>query len=261
MESFSVAQDQAEVDVRSYRQLADEYERRGPSWSALANLLAGRREDRMAANQRFRSAAEVLDQVGLDLSQPHGEWPRLLDQVHGRRRRPRAGRAAGPRGHPAGRPGAGGDRGGGPLDRPGPRVFRHGRRGGHLGRRRPPLSRAEQLLGAQQYEQAIESAGQAQLAARRAHQDAVQQAIVAADAGRRRTPAMGGRPRRLRDGGCAHHGRRRRRGRHPGQRRLGRRRGRSPAPPDMPEPAISPEPPPTDTSVSSWESDTGQSSW
>jgi hypothetical protein len=34
------------------------------------------------------------------------------------------------------------------------------------------------------------------------------------------------------------------------------------SPPDQaPEPSINPEPPPTDTSVTTWESDTGQSSW
>ncbi len=83
MDGYSVAQDQAEVDVRTHQQLADEYRRARAALERLADLLAGRREDRPAANQRFRSAAEVLDQVGLDLSQPHGEWVRMLDQVRG----------------------------------------------------------------------------------------------------------------------------------------------------------------------------------
>src|SRR5262249_11332386 len=83
IESFSVAQEQAEVDVRSHQQLSDEYERARAELERVANLLAARREDRKAANRRFRSAAEALDQVGLDLPQPNGEWPRLLEQVRG----------------------------------------------------------------------------------------------------------------------------------------------------------------------------------
>ena len=262
MEGFSVAQDQAEVDVRSHQQLADEYERARAELERVADLLAGRREDRLAANQRFRSAAEVLDQVGLDLSQPHGEWPRLLEQVRGAVRRPRAGRAAGPRGHPPGRPGPVGDRRGRPVDRPGRGYFAMGV-GADTSAAEAALDRAEQLLGSQQYEQAIESAGQAQRAARRAQQEAVQQASwrqMQADAERRRWE---GSPRRLRDRGCARHGRRRRRGRHPGERhRRPLPRPRSPGrrpqarAHDQPRAAADPTP-----AVSTWQSDAGQGTW
>jgi septation ring formation regulator EzrA len=260
MESISVARDQAEVDVRSYEQLAAEYERARVELERVAGLLAGRREDRKAANQRFRSAAEVLDQVGLDLEQSHGEWPRMLDQVKGAvgdleqaerlaREDIRLAAQAQAEIEEAARSigQARGDFGMGV--------------GADTSAAQAAVDRAEQLLGSQHYEQAIESAGQAQLAARRAHQDAVQQASwrqMQADAERRRWE--GGR------GGSA----------------LGDalttgaavaagvilgnlvsgsvEAGTSPSP-DIPEPAISPEPPPTDTSVTSWESDTGQSSW
>ncbi|MHB1558622.1 MAG: TPM domain-containing protein [Isosphaeraceae bacterium] len=83
MESFSVAQDQAEVDVRGHQQLSDEYDRARGELERVADLLSSRREDRPAANRRFRSAAEVLDQIAQELAAPHGEWTRWLDQVRG----------------------------------------------------------------------------------------------------------------------------------------------------------------------------------
>lgn len=83
MESLSVAQDQAEVDVRGHQQLSDEYDRTRGELERVADLLSSRREDRPAANRRFRSAAEVLDHVAQELAAPHGEWTRWLDQVRG----------------------------------------------------------------------------------------------------------------------------------------------------------------------------------
>ena len=38
---------------------------------------------RLAANQRYQSAADLLDQVSIDLDSPRGESARLLDQVRG----------------------------------------------------------------------------------------------------------------------------------------------------------------------------------
>ncbi len=83
IESFSVAQDQAEVDIRGHQQLSEEYDRARAELERIAGLLSGRREDRPAANRRFRSAAEVLDQLAQELATPHGEWTRWLDQVRG----------------------------------------------------------------------------------------------------------------------------------------------------------------------------------
>ncbi len=141
----------------------------------MATLLSGRREDRPAANQRFRSAAEALDQVGLNLSQPHGEWVRLLEQVRGagadleqaerlaREDIRLAGQAQSELAEAA-------------------RSIEQARSyfamgvGADTSAAEAALDRGEQLLAAQHYEQAIESAGQAQQAARRAHQEAMQQA-------------------------------------------------------------------------------------
>jgi chromosome segregation ATPase len=83
LEEFSIAQSQAEDDVRNYEQLSGDYERARLLLDRVANLLASRREDRPAANQHLRAAAEALDQVGLDLRTPRGEWTRLLEQVRG----------------------------------------------------------------------------------------------------------------------------------------------------------------------------------
>jgi hypothetical protein len=260
MESFSVARDQAEVDVRSHQQLTDEYERARAELERVANLLAGRREDRMAANQRFRSAAEVLDQIGLDLSQPHGEWPRLLEQVRGADADlEQAERLAQEDIRLAAQAQSELEEAFRSIDRS--RSYFAMGVGADTSAAEAAARRAEQLLAAQQYEQAIESAGQAQLAARRAHQDAVQQASwrqMQADAERRRWE--GGRrgsalDDALRTGAAVAAGV------ILGDAMQGSADAASPAPTDIPEPAIAPEPPPTDTSVSDWESDTGQSSW
>ena len=81
LEEFAIAQSQAEADVRAHDQLRDEYDRARQEIDRVARLLSSRQEDRVAANQHFRAAAEVLDQVGLDLSSSRGEWARLLERV------------------------------------------------------------------------------------------------------------------------------------------------------------------------------------
>lgn len=257
LESFKVAQDQAEVDVRSYRQLAGEYERARAELERVASLLAGRQEDRVAANQRFRSAAEALDQVGGDLGQPHGEWPRMLEHVREAvADLQQADRLAREDIRLAAQAQSEIDEAVRSIDQA--RGYSAMDVGTDTSAAEAAIARAEQLLGAQQYEQAIQCAAQAQQAARRAHQDAVQQASwrqMQADAERRRWEGSRGGS-ALEDAlttgaavaagvilGNVIHG------------------AAEASPHSMPEPAISPPPPPTDTSVSTWESDTGQSSW
>jgi hypothetical protein len=190
-EEYAIAQSQAEADVRAHEQLRDEYGRARQELDRVARLLSSRREDRVAANQRFRAAAEVLDQVGLDLSSSSGEWARLLERV----------RAAGDDLEQADRLAqedirlaaqaeselAGASQSiqqargyvamGVSIDTSGAEAA---------------LDRAEQLLQAQEYEQAIQCAGNAVQQARQAHQAAVQQASwreMQADADRRRSQA------------------------------------------------------------------------
>jgi septation ring formation regulator EzrA len=261
MDGYSVAQQQAAVDVRTQQQLADEYQGARGELERLANLLASRREDRAAANQRFRSAAEVLDQVGLDLSQPHGEWTSLLDQVRGARTDlGQAERLAREDIRLAGQAQS-------EIEEV-RRAIDQARGAYAMGvwadtaAADAALGRAQQLLGAQQYEQAIESASQAQQAARRAHQVAVQQASwrqMQADAQRRHWEAPPGGPTL---GDALARGAAVAAGVILGNTFEDAARAASPGPPPVdPELAISPESPEPDTGVSNWEDDTGQSAW
>ncbi len=163
------------MNVRTHQQLADAYQRTRGELERLADLLAGRREDRPAANQRFRSAAEVLDQLGLDLSQPHGDWVRMLDQVRGAAADlEQADRLAREDIRLAGQAQS-------EID-DASRAVEQARQAYAMGvwadtaAADAALERARQLVADQQYEQAVECAGQAQREARRAHQEAVQQA-------------------------------------------------------------------------------------
>ena len=212
----------------------------------------------MAANQRFRSAAEVLDRVGLDLSQPHGEWARMLDDVRGAvGDLEQAERLAREDMRLASQAQSEIDEAMRSIDQA-HRSYAMGV-GVDTSAAESAVARAQQLFASQHYEQAIESAGQAQLAARRAQQDAFQQASwqqMHADAERRRWEGGGsGLGDALATGAAVAAGV-----------ILGNAlddaaRGATPDIPSPPEPMISPEPPPTDTSVSGWETDTGQSSW
>jgi hypothetical protein len=126
------------------------------------------------------------------------------------------------------------------------------------------LDRAAQLLRAQQYEQAIDSAGEAQQAARRAHHEAAQQASwrqMQADAEHRRwqgDPGPGGSSigDALVTGAAVAAGV-----------FLGNvveaatQSGSTESPQSAPEPMISPEPPTPDAAVGTWQSDSGQGNW
>jgi hypothetical protein len=190
-EEYSIAQSQAEADVRAHEQLRDEYGRARQELDRVARLLSSRREDRVAANQRFRSAAEVLDQVGLDLSSSSGEWARLLERV----------RAAGDDLEQAERLAqedirlatqAESELAGASQSIEQARGYVAMGVSVDTSGAEAALDRAEQLLQAQEYEQAIECAGNAVQQARQAHQAAVQQASwreMQADADRRRLQA------------------------------------------------------------------------
>ena len=190
-EEFAIAQSQAEADVRAHEQLRDEYGRARQELDRVARLLSSRQEDRVAANQHFRAAAEVLDQVGLDLSSSRGEWARLLERV----------RAAGNDLEQAERLAREDIRLAGQAESElaeASRSIWQAREYSAMGvtvdtsGADAALARAEQLLQAQEYEQAIQCAGNAVQQARQAHQAAVQQASwreMQADADRRRSQA------------------------------------------------------------------------
>jgi hypothetical protein len=82
-EEFAIAQSHAETDVRTHAQLKNEFNQTRQHADRVYSLLAGHQEDRLAANQHYQAAADVLDQVSVDLNSPRGESARLLEQVRG----------------------------------------------------------------------------------------------------------------------------------------------------------------------------------
>jgi hypothetical protein len=82
-EEFAIAQSHAESDVRTHEQLKNEFSQARQRADRVYALLAGHQEDRLAANQHYQAAADVLDQVSVDLTAPQGESVRLLEQVRG----------------------------------------------------------------------------------------------------------------------------------------------------------------------------------
>ncbi len=82
-EEFAIAQSHAETDVRTHEELKNEFSQARQRADRVYALLAGHREDRLAANQHYQAASDVLDQVSLDLNAPRGESTRLLEQVRG----------------------------------------------------------------------------------------------------------------------------------------------------------------------------------
>ncbi|HZW31691.1 MAG TPA: hypothetical protein VFF52_13345 [Isosphaeraceae bacterium] len=191
LEEFAIAQSQAEGDVRNHEALRTEYDRARRELERVAALLSSRREDRVAANEHFRAAAAVLDQLELDLSATQGEWTRLLERVRGavedlqaaerlaRQDIELAGQARSM------------------LDQA-DQAIRQARGYSPWGvsaetsSAEAALNRAEQHFGAQDYEQAIQLAGAAVQQARLAYQAAVQQASwqqMQAEANQRRWQA------------------------------------------------------------------------
>jgi hypothetical protein len=83
IEEFSIAQSQAEDDVRSHEELSREFERVRQTASRVYALLAGHEEDRLAANQHYQAAADVLDRLALQVSEPRGGSARMLEEVRG----------------------------------------------------------------------------------------------------------------------------------------------------------------------------------
>ncbi|APW63893.1 hypothetical protein [Paludisphaera borealis] len=85
VEEYSIAQSQAEADLKIYELLTSEYDEARKNATRVQAFLAGHSEDRVAANQRYRNAEEVLNRVGDESTRVGNEWPRLLDQVRGAR--------------------------------------------------------------------------------------------------------------------------------------------------------------------------------
>jgi uncharacterized membrane protein YgcG len=85
LEEYSIARSQAEADLKIYEVLTSEYDEVRRYADQVQSFLAGHSEDRLAANQRYRNAEAILKRIGDESTRVGNEWPRLLDQVRGAR--------------------------------------------------------------------------------------------------------------------------------------------------------------------------------
>jgi hypothetical protein len=83
LEDLSIAQSQAEEDVKNQQALTEEFEQVRNTASRVFALLSSHLEDRLAANQHYQAAADALDRVGMELAEPRGRSAALLEQVRG----------------------------------------------------------------------------------------------------------------------------------------------------------------------------------
>ncbi len=81
IEDMSIAQSQAEEDIKNFEQLNSEFEAARRTANKVYALLSSHQEDRMAANQHYHAAAEALDRVALAIQEPRGIAASLLAQV------------------------------------------------------------------------------------------------------------------------------------------------------------------------------------
>jgi uncharacterized membrane protein YgcG len=83
IEDISIAQSQAEDDVKHHEELTREFDQVRQSASRVYALLASHREDRLAANQHYQAAADALDRIGPMVAAPRGASAALLEQLRG----------------------------------------------------------------------------------------------------------------------------------------------------------------------------------
>lgn len=81
IEDMSIAQSQAEEDLKNYKQLTSEFDTTRQTASRVYALLASHQEDRPAANQHYQAASEALDRIAMAIQQPRGEAAAWLAQV------------------------------------------------------------------------------------------------------------------------------------------------------------------------------------
>jgi hypothetical protein len=81
VEDMSIAQSQAEEDIRNYEQLSREFEAARRNAARVYALLSSHSEDRLAANQHYQAAADSLDRIAAAMQDPRGAAAALLVQV------------------------------------------------------------------------------------------------------------------------------------------------------------------------------------
>jgi uncharacterized membrane protein YgcG len=83
IEDLKISQSQAEEDVKNHEALAQEFEQVRNAAGRVYSFLASHEEDRLAANQHYQAAADALDRVGMEITEPRGRSGALLEQVRG----------------------------------------------------------------------------------------------------------------------------------------------------------------------------------
>ena len=81
IEEMSIAQAQAQEDIKNFELLTTEFEAARRTASRVYALLESHREDRLAANQRYQSAADALDRLAMEMEDPRAGAAALLAQV------------------------------------------------------------------------------------------------------------------------------------------------------------------------------------
>ncbi|HEX3449944.1 MAG TPA: hypothetical protein VHS97_16940, partial [Isosphaeraceae bacterium] len=83
IDDLALAQSQAEEDLKYHQSLTQEFAQVRNSASRVYAFLASHQEDRLAANQHYQAAADALERVGMEITEPRGRSAVLLEQVRG----------------------------------------------------------------------------------------------------------------------------------------------------------------------------------
>jgi len=174
VQELAIVQTRAEANVKVYDELMDELDQANREAKRVGDFLASHSEDRVAANQTFRRAVDVLNRVGDQRARAGNDWADLLERVRGARADlKRAERLAGEDVRLARQAEY-------ELSEAG-RTIRQARTFLSMGvtlntsAAESLLDQATQLYHAQDYEQAIRSAGDSIQQARQAHNQATQE--------------------------------------------------------------------------------------
>jgi uncharacterized membrane protein YgcG len=177
IEDVSIAQSQAEEEIKNFEQLNSEFEATRRAADRVYAFLASHQEDRLAANQHYQAAVDALDRVATVIQEPRGAAGAWLAQV---------------------RDAAGDLERSEQLAREDIRLaeqaqaeirecssaINRAQSSGwtgiypEVGNAQAQLIQAEQLLRSQEYEQSIQRAGAATQLARQLHYAAMQQAML-----------------------------------------------------------------------------------
>jgi hypothetical protein len=238
------AQSQAQEDLKYHQALTQEFEQVRNTASRVYAFLASHQEDRLAANQHYQAAADALERVGMEITEPRGRSAALLEQVRGaasdlkmsedlaredirlaaqaQAEITEAGRAI----HQA-------------------RSYSSAGFGVDTATPESQVLQSEQLLQTQNYEQSIQLAGSAMQTARQLYYSAMQQALL-----RQMTLAAEQRRRTMRMAAPSWNGV-----------SFGAAAATAAAATILEKSAAAAPAPPSDTAVGSWSSDTAQGSW